>query len=379
MIKAEFSRTFGQIMALMITTTAAAGTPWKTLDGKQPIIIAHRGAPGYLPDHTLEGYERAINMGADFIEPDLVSTRDGVLVARHEPNITNTTNVAEHPEFASRKTTRTIDGVTETGWFTIDFTFAELRTLGAVQPRADRDPQYNGKFLIPSFDEIIALAKRRSVHGGRTVGIYPETKHPTWHCQQGMPLEPKLLDTLRRAGWTQRKSPVVIQSFEAGNLRYLRGKTKLRLIQLLDSAGFAADGTMLPPTVWQAGTQRCALYSMQQPPTDFTRPESFAEVAQYADGLGPWKRFIVGVKSDQPGSALAEPTRFIEMAHAAKLFVHAYTFRSEEKELAPDYGGDPAREYAQFFAIGLDGLFSDFTDTAVAARARAAQKPATGN
>ena len=379
MIKAEFARTFGQIMAVMITTTAAAGTAWKTLDGKQPIIIAHRGAPGYLPDHTLEGYERAIDMGADFIEPDLVSTRDGVLVARHEPNITNTTNVAEHPEFASRKTTRTIDGVTETGWFMIDFTFAELRTLGAVQPRADRDPQYNGKFLIPSFDEIIALAKRRSVRGGRTVGIYPETKHPTWHCHQGMPLEPKLLGTLRRTGWTQRKSPVVIQSFEAGNLRYLRGKTKVRLIQLLDSAGFAPDGTMLPPTVWQSGAQSCALYSMQQPPTDFTRPESFAEIAQYADGLGPWKRFIVGLKSDKPGSALAGPTLFIEMAHAAKLFVHAYTFRSEAKELAPDYGGDPAREYAQFFALGLDGLFSDFTDTAVAARTQATQKSAVGN
>src|SRR5512145_2814403 len=175
--------------ALLLTGCGGgAGVKYPTLDGAKPLVIGHRGAAGYLPDHTLEGYRKAIELGADFIEPDLVATRDGVLVARHEPNITSTTDVRERPEFASRKTRRTVDGVEEEGWFVTDFTLAELKTLRAIQPFPDRDPAYNGKFQIPTFDEVLDLARSESARVGRSIGVYAETKHPTYHASLGLKL-----------------------------------------------------------------------------------------------------------------------------------------------------------------------------------------------
>jgi len=336
-----------------------------------PLVIAHRGASGYLPEHTLEAYRLAIEQGADYIEPDLVATRDGVLVARHEPDISDTTDVSSRLEFAARRTTRVIDGVTYNGWFTTDFTLVELRTLRARQARAERPQQFNGQFLIPTLDEIIALAQAESTRLGRSIGIYPETKHPTWHCEQGLPLEPALLSALKSADWTTRTAPVFIQSFESGNLRYLRQRTGVRLIQLLDAGGIRPDGALDRPLRWEA-TGRCQLYDAPPLPGNFAERAGFDAIAAYADGVGPWKRHIVSVATD---GRLLPPTRFIELAHAAGLLVHAWTFRNEATMLAPDYEGDPLREYAQFYALGLDAVFSDFPDTAIAARASFMRAP----
>ena len=346
----------------------------------RPLVIAHRGASGYRPEHTLESYRLAIELGADFIEPDLVSTKDGALVARHEPYITDTTDVAQHPQFADRKCTRVIDGLPYTGWFTVDFTLAELKTLRAVQPRPDRSKEFDGRFEIPTFDEIIALAREASEKIGRRVGIYPETKHPTWHCDRGLPLEDALLDALAKVGWTTRDAPVFLQSFEAGNLRWLRARTDVRLVQLLDGDGLTPEGRVKPARRWQ-GEGRCTRYP-QGPtadtavPHDFADPRSFAVIATYADAVGPWKRHLIGSRATDASDAtertrrVLPPTNFVSLAHAAGLAVHPWTFRNESQYLAADYGGDPRAEYAAFAALGVDAVFSDFPDTALAAFGR---------
>ena len=323
-----------------------------------PIVIAHRGASGYRPEHTLEAYQLAIEMGADYIEPDLVATRDGHLVARHEPDISQTTDVASRTEFADRKRTVVIDGVETTGWFTVDFTLAELRNLRAVQPRADRSKEFDGRFLVPTLDEIIALAQSESKVRGRTIGIYPETKHPSWHCALGLSLEEPLLSALESAGWNHRDAPVFIQSFEAGNLQWLRGRTRVKLIQLMGGVGSNADGSVILPTPFaQPG---CTTYPIGELPTNFASAATFEAIATYADGIGPWKRFLIG-----ESSGLATPaTDFVKLAHAAGLLVHPWTFRNEQIHLLADYAGDPLAEYRAFIELGVDGIFSDFPDTA---------------
>ena len=347
---------------------------------RTPLVIAHRGASGYRPEHTLESYRLAIELGADFIEPDLVSTKDGVLVARHEPVITDTTDVAQRPQFAARKCTRTIDGVAYTGWFSIDFTLAELRTLRAVQPRPDRSKEFDGRFEIPTLDEIIGLARGESARLGRSIGIYPETKHPTWHCDHGLPLEDALLAALDAVGWTERDSPVFLQSFEAGNLRWLRARTDARLVQLLDGDGLTPDGRVKPVRRWR-GTGVCTRYPPgptvdTELPTDFDDPRSFAIIADYADAVGPWKRHLIGSRATDASDAtertrrVLPPTRFVTLAHAAGLAVHPWTFRNEAQYLAADYAGDPRAEYAAFAELGVDAVFSDFPDTALAAFGR---------
>ncbi|MFM8845630.1 MAG: glycerophosphodiester phosphodiesterase [Gammaproteobacteria bacterium] len=337
-----------------------------------PLVIAHRGASGYRPEHTLESYRLAIEMGADFIEPDLVSTSDGHLVARHEPEIGSTTDVGTRPEFAARKRTQRIDGQEFTGWFTTDFTLAELRTLRAIQPRADRSQEFNGLYQIPTLEEIIDLARREAAARGRVIGIYPETKHPTWHCEQGLPLEPKLLATLAAVGWTTRDSPVFLQSFESGNLRWLRSRTDLRLVQLLDGGRLCEDGSVSPCPEWTSAGA-CRLYPQGSIPRNFTDPATFKIFREYADAVGPWKRHLIGSRQTDPTDdtertrQVTTPTRFVELAHAAGLAVHPWTFRNEAIHLAADYAGDPAAEYRAFAALGVDAVFSDFPDTAVAA------------
>lgn len=340
-----------------------------------PLVIAHRGASGYLPEHTLEAYRLAIEMGADFIEPDLVATRDGHLVARHEPEIGTTTDVASRPEFTDRRRTVIVDGVAVTGWFTVDFTLEELRTLRAIQPRADRPKQYDGLFKVPTLEEIIALARSESTARGRTIGIYPETKHPTWHCELGVALEPRLLAALEAVGWVGRSSPVFIQSFESGNLRWLRSRTGVRLVQLLDGGDLRDDGTVAPKPAWTS-TGTCPLYPQGDLPKDFDRAETFDLFRQYVDAVGPWKRHLIGTRRTESRDTTEQtrrtlpPTRFVELAHAAGLEVHPWTFRNEAMHLAADYGGDPAAEYRAFAELGVDALFSDFPDTAVAAFSR---------
>jgi glycerophosphoryl diester phosphodiesterase len=320
------------------------------MNGRRPIVIAHRGASGYRPEHTLASYELAIAMGADFIEPDLVSTKDHVLIARHENEISGTTDIADRPEFAGRRRTKQIDGVEMTGWFTEDFTLAEIKTLRAKERLASRDPSYNGRFEVPTFAEVLGLARDRSAGTGRTIGVYPETKHPTYFRQLGIPLEEPLLATLAAAGCRGRDAAVFLQSFEVGNLEALRKKTDLPLIQLLEAAGRPWDFAL-------AGDARTY--------DDLASPAGLAGIAAYADGIGPDKRRIVPADAD---GRLLSPTSLVADAHRAGLLVHPWTFRGDAPFLAPEYGGDPEREYAQFFSLGVDGLFSDFADTAVRVR-----------
>ena len=227
------------------TVEAAApvqnSTSWRTLDGKPPLVIAHRGASGYRPEHTLASYTLAIEMGADYIEPDLVATRDGHLVARHEPLLDDTTDVKSRPEFASRRTTKELDGKSVTGFFASDFTLAEIKQLRAVQSNPARSKEFDGRFEIPTFEEILNLAERESKQRGRTIGVYPETKHPSFHLALGLPLEERVLEILRKHKLDREDGPVFIQSFESANLQYLRAQTKLPLVQLLDDGSLLYD------------------------------------------------------------------------------------------------------------------------------------------
>jgi glycerophosphoryl diester phosphodiesterase len=350
------------------------------LDGVQkPLVIGHRGASGYLPEHTLESYALAIELGADFIEPDLVATKDGHLIARHEPNIINTTDVADRPEFAGRKRTVVLDGAAEVGFWASDFTLAEIKTLRAKQAFGERPQQFNGKFEIPTFDEVIKLAKRKGREAGRVIGVYPETKHPTYHDGIGLPLEQRLLDVLTRHGWNYREAPVFIQSFEQANLKALRKMTRVKLVQLVDADDVDANGNLTyaapfdRPYDWTAsGKPELLARTFGYFATD----AGLKEIASYADGIGPWKRYIVSTlvttpPGTGPGEAariLAAPGDLIARAHKAGLLVHTWTFRNEQRRLPRDYGGDPVQEYLQFYQLGIDGVFSDFPDTAVAAR-----------
>jgi glycerophosphoryl diester phosphodiesterase len=388
-----FSAPRGLVLVLTCLSAAALvacggsdPAPLLTLNGAQPLVIGHRGSAGYLPEHTLEGYKLAIQNGADFIEPDLVATKDGELIARHEPNITGTTDVASRPEFASRKTTRLVDGASETGWFATDFTLAEIKTLRAIQPLSDRDQSLNGKYQIPTLREVLDLAKTEGTKVGRVVGVYPETKHPTYHVDANLKLEDRLLAILNDYGYTKKDSPVIIQSFEVSNLQYLRTKTQARLVQLVDGDDYDFK------------TGKVTFAAPFDRPYDWTRagktdlfdsmltPAGLAEIKKYADGVGPWKPYIVPVKGsfDAAGKMLdvngdgavnymdttSQPgTTLIADAHKLGLMVHSWTFRNEPKRLAFDYKGDPKAEYLQFYRLGIDGVFSDFTDTAVAARA----------
>jgi glycerophosphoryl diester phosphodiesterase len=300
-----------------------------------PTVIAHRGASGYRPEHTLASYELAIQMGADFIEPDLCITRDGVLIARHENELSRTTDVTDRAAFQDRRTRKLVDGVELEGWFAEDFTLAEVKTLRARQRFPFRDSSFNGQFEIATFEEALALARR---HG---VGVYPETKHPTYFRQLDLPLEERMVEALHAAGFRGREAPAFLQSFEAGSLRHLRTLTDLPLVQLLDVDGRPWDDS--------------------RSYHNLATPAGLSEIATYADGIGPNKRRIVPAG---PDLRLLSPTTLVEDAHRAGLVVHPWTLRSDGPFLAPDYEGDPEREYKQLLGLGVDGLFSDFPDLA---------------
>ena len=327
-----------------------------------PIVIAHRGASGYRPEHTIAGYTLAARMGADYLEPDLVATKDGELVARHENEISATTDVARRPEFADRRTTKEVSGIEFSGWFTEDLTLAELGTLRATERIPElrrRNTIYDGRYTVPTLQQIIDLRERLSDELRREIGIYPETKHPTYFRSIGLALEDPLVDTLRSKGLHREDSPVFIQSFEVGNLEALDAQVDVRLIQLI-----GAPGTQ-PPDL--AGTGDAHTYA------DLATADGLREVARYADGVGPSKGYIL--PRDSEGRSQA-PTTFVDDAHRAGLLVHPYTFRNENaflpaelrsSELPADYG-DAFAEYDAFYALGVDGLFSDNSDTAVDAR-----------
>ena len=366
--------------------SVSAVQPFKTLANVQPLVIAHRGASGALPEETLEAYARAIDQGADVVETDLISTRDGVLIARHDPNLDFSTDVAKRPEFASRKKTTTVDGETQTGWFASDFTLAEIKTLGALITDSERDPSNNGKFKVITFQELIDLVKTRSAQLGRTIAVYPETKNPSYHRALGLPLEDKLIAAITAAGWNNKTSPVYVQSFEPGSLKEMKSKgLQAKLIQLIDADDYDLKTGKL---TYAAPYDRPYDWTLSGDARLFSAmitPAGLAEIKTYADGIGPWKPYIVPVKGalDAAGNlrdvngdgkvnyndaSSQPPTTLIDDAHKAGLFVHAYTFRNEQRRLAFDYNKDPKAEYLQFYRLGLDGVFSDFPDTALEAR-----------
>ena len=293
----------------------------------KPIVIAHRGASGLRPEHTLEAYRLAIAQGADFIEPDLVMTRDGVLVARHDPWLSDSTDVADRPEFADRRTTVTDpEGREMTDWFVWDFTLDEIRTLTARQVRAGRTRQFDGLYGIPTYDEIVELARTEGERVGRVVGLYPETKWPSHHRDRGLDMEDAMVAALERAGHTGADAPVFIQSFEPWILKALDGRVDTPLVQLVYPLGWQPDGA---PSV------------------------SLDEIASFADGVGPYKWLVL---SPETGAS----TGYAEAARAKGLLVHPWTFRDDD---LPDWTGTGESEIAAALAAGATGFFTDFPET----------------
>ena len=330
-----------------------------------PIVIGHRGASGLRPEHTLESYWLAIQEGADYVEPDLVSTSDHILVARHENEIGSTTNVASHPEFANRKTTKVVDGVSINGWFTEDFTLAELKTLRARE-RLDtlRPTTFDGRFEIPTFQEVIDLVhavnlQRQQLNPKqKPVGIYPETKHPSYFDGIGLSLEEPLVDTLRANGYQGRTAAVFIQSFEVANLKDLATMTDVPIVQLINLGGRPWDFTVAyDPRTY----------------ADMITPAGLKDIAKYASGIGANKDLIVPRNAS---GALLAPTSVIDDAHKAGLIVHGWTFRAENTFLPTNFriGTDPAKlgdlraEATLFLELGIDGYFTDYPGIGVAAR-----------
>jgi glycerophosphoryl diester phosphodiesterase len=325
---------------------------------RHPLVIGHRGAAGYRPEHTFASYETAARLGADFIEPDLVTTRDHVLVARHEPEIGGTTDVADHPEFASRRTTKLLDGVPTTGWFTEDFTLAELKTLRAVErlPQVrQHNTLYNGRFQVPTFEEVLELRRRLSRELGREIGVYPETKHPTYFRALGLPLEEKLVEILRRWDLDRHDAPVFVQSFEATNLRALHEKFRLRSPKV-----FLTSASGNP-------------FNDPRPYADYLTPAGLKELSGFVDGIGPDKLQII---PRNPDGSLGTPTSLVPDAHAAGLVLHPYTFRAENTFLPTDLrvGTDPTGygraidEDLAYLRTGIDGFFTDQADIGVFSR-----------
>ena len=340
---------------------------------KRPIVIGHRGACGYVPEHTLTSYFVAMQAGVDFIEPDLVMTRDGVLVARHENEIGGTTDVAAHPEFASRRTTKTIDGVEHTGWFTEDFTLAELKSLRARERIPDVRPanrRFDGLFEIPTLEEILELlaaiqgqreaaARQSGLPPPARIGVYPETKHPTYFAGLGLAMEPSLVDLLHQYGYRGPSDRAFIQCFEVGNLKAMRKMTELPLVQLMEEEGAPFDFIV-------AGDRRTY--------RDMSTPGGLAEIATYANAIGPHKLQVIPRQGDD--ASLGTPTALVADAHAHGLQVHAYTFRAENPYLPRNLRsggsvhdlGDMRAELQSYLQAGLDGFFTDHADLGVKAR-----------
>jgi glycerophosphoryl diester phosphodiesterase len=320
------------VLLLMAVFTAIGAGNSFAAEKLRPLVIAHRGASGYLPEHTLEAYALAIDQGADFIEPDFVSSKDGYLFARHENELSGTTDVAE--KYPALKTKKTIDGRVVEGWFSEDLTFNEIKRLRAKERVPFRNQSRNGAYEIPSLAEVLNLRSRMARETGRIIGIYAELKHPAYFASIGINMEEALVSVLTAWALDRPGAPVFLQCFEAATVKKLAQMTAVPTILLLDSDG---------PDTTDAG---------------------LAAVAAYAYGIGPAKTMIVPV--DKQGNT-GKPTDLVERAHRAGLKVHAYTFRPEPQFLPKTYGGDWAKEYCRFAALGVDGLFTDTPDLALKA------------
>jgi glycerophosphoryl diester phosphodiesterase len=361
---APLALTAALVAPVLLTPPVPAGAAEKQRHDEQatPIVIGHRGASGYRPEHTLAAYRLAIRLGADYVEPDLVSTKDGVLVARHENEISGTTDVADRPEFADRRKTKTIDDRQVTGWFTEDFTLAELKTLRAKERLPEVRPdntRYDGRFEVPTLEEVLDLVKEESRRAGRKIGVYPETKHPTYFDSIGLSMEEPLVQTLREHGLDRAKAKVFIQSFETGNLRELDDLTRAPLVQLIDASGAPYD-----------------LAAAEDPTTyaDMVTPAGLAEIAEYADGVGANKNLVL--PRDPATGATGEPSELVPDAHDAGLLVHIWTMRDENQFMAtnfrigtdPNAKGDILAETTAFLEAGVDGMFADHPDSVLDAR-----------
>ncbi|MGW1255313.1 glycerophosphodiester phosphodiesterase [Streptomyces sp. NPDC002513] len=328
-----------------------------------PTVIGHRGASGYRPEHTFGSYQLALDLGADIVEAgDLVPTKDGHLVCRHEPEIGGTTDVADHPEFAGRKTTKVLDGVPTTGWFTEDFTLAELKTLRAIEripATRQRNTLYDGRWEIPTFEEVLRWQDEQTRKRGKQVWIYPETKHPTYFRKLGLGLEERLAKVLRAHGKDRKNAPVIIQSFEPTSIQRLNKLVGNPLVVLLSGANTR------PWDFVETGDARTV--------ADLVTPQGLKEIAGYAQGIGPTLDLVI--PKDANGR-LTRPSMLVADAHAAGLILHPYTMRNENTFLPADFrkGTDPAAygdvfgAFAAYFATGIDGVFTDNADTGLLAR-----------
>ncbi|WP_426041216.1 glycerophosphodiester phosphodiesterase [Brevundimonas sp. TWP2-3-4b1] len=335
-------------MIRFILATLLLASPVAAQTMPHPLVIAHRGASGRRPEHTRAAYELAIEQGADFIEPDLVISKDGQLVVRHENEIGGTTNVADHPEFAARRTTKTIDGVPTTGWFTEDFTLAELRTLRARERLPALRPGNTAwtDETILTFQEVIEIARAASARTGRVIGVAPELKHPSYFVGLGLPMEPAFVEALSANDLMSADSPIMIQCFEIDCLRSLNQQTDAPLLQLMSPSGGPADH---PDMTYAA----------------MATPEGLAGIATYADAVGVETAMII---PRTPAGAAGPPTTLVEDAHAAGLKVVVWTFRAEDIFVPVDYRGDLPGWIRRFYDLGVDAVFSDFPGVAVQAR-----------
>ncbi|AUC98680.1 glycerophosphodiester phosphodiesterase [Bradyrhizobium sp. SK17] len=426
-------------MALAQSGAAPAGAkPFLTVDGKMPLVIGHRGVPGLVPEETEASYELAADLGTDALEEDLHLTKDCILVARHNPWLGDNTNVAEvaktNPEVAARKRTvrgvlvkapassggpaeypidlvdpadaksvlkaLIVDGDDHTNdWSITDFTMAELKQWigGTTYDAANERPKlFNGKFPIISFQDIIDIAKAKSKATGRTIAVYPETKNPTWNNAQAIangcgapgshPLEDALIKIIGDNGLNAKDAPIIVQSFEPGSLKYMRSHgLETRQVQLVDGNGVDfKTGKVLLNNIANSRPYDWTVAGDSRTFDAMLTPAGLAEIKTYADGVGPWKAYIVPYKispwkdagadgkpykGSTAEASTQDATSVIADAHKFGLFVHVFTFRNEKKYLAADYRGDPALEYLKFFRLGVDGVFTDFTHTGVAARA----------
>jgi glycerophosphoryl diester phosphodiesterase len=328
-----------------------------------PTIIGHRGASGYRPEHTLAAYKLALDLGADIVEAgDLVPTKDGHIVCRHEPEIGGTTDVADHPEFADRKTTKLLDGVSVTGWFTEDFTLAELKTLRAIERIPANRPHntlYNGRWEIPTFEEVLRWQDEQTRKRGKQVWIYPETKHPTYFRGLGLGLEERVAKLLRKYGKHRENSPVILQSFEPTSIQRLNKLVDTPLVVLLSGPNTR------PWDFVQTGDPRTV--------ADLVKPAGLREIASYAQGIGPTLDLVIPKDAN---ANLTTPTSLVRDAHAAGLILHPWTMRNENPFLPANFRkgtdadayGDVFGAYKTYFATGIDGVFTDQPDTGLLAR-----------